>query len=326
VFGYHTMGCLGFDALLRNGFDVAAVFTHHDDPHEEIWWESLADRGRAHGIPVHLPDKSELKSAALAEQVEWYRPGFVFSFYFRWMIPTRVLALAPCGAFNLHGSLLPRYRGRAPVNWVLANGETETGVSLHEMVAKPDAGNLVDQERVAIAWHDTAFTLFRKLEVAAETLLDRALPALRDGRATRRPLDLSAGSYFGGRTPEDGRFDWSWPAARIYDLVRAVTHPYPGAFTAVGARKLFVWWAMPVEAAREAEAGTVLAVERAGITVAAGAGALRLVTIQLEGQPELPACSFALAEGITPGLNLASHDVVSRNGSRPTGRGHGDTT
>jgi methionyl-tRNA formyltransferase len=319
LFGYHSMGCVGFDALLRHGFTIPAVVTHRDDPHEEVWWESLADRAEARGIPVRYPEKAELKGTEIARLVESLHPDFIFSFYYRFMIPPAVLAFAPRGAFNLHGSLLPHYRGRAPVNWVLVNGEHETGVSLHEMVAKPDAGDLVDQERVTIAPEDTAFTLFRKLEVAAATLLDRALPLLREGRASRRPLDLAAGSYFGGRKPEDGRFAWSWPAARIYNLVRAVTHPYPGAFTALGGRKLFVWWAIPIKAAHEAEPGTVLVVDREGITVATGGGALRLVTLQLEAQPELPACSFALAEGIAPGLNLANLDAVSGHGPRAAG-------
>ena len=306
VFGYHTMGCVGFDALLRHGFDVAAVFTHADDPREEVWWGSLADRASARGIPVHLPEKGDLKTDAFTALVASYSPDFVFSFYFRWMIPTRVLALAPRGAFNLHGSLLPRYRGRAPVNWVLVNGETETGVSLHAMVAMADAGDLVGQERVTIAFGDTAFTLYGTLEAAAATLLDRALPRLRDGLAPLSPMDLAGGSYCGGRTPEDGRFEWDWSAERIYNLVRAVTHPYPGAFTDLGGRKLLVWWAVPVAASRPATPGTVLAVDADGVTVAAGTGALRLVTVQLEGEPELPASAFALAHGIAPGDTLSA--------------------
>jgi methionyl-tRNA formyltransferase len=239
------------------------------------------------------------------------RPDFLFSFYYRRMIPPEVLELAPRGALNLHGSLLPRYRGRAPVNWVLVEGQEETGVSLHYMVAQPDAGDLVDQERVAIDFADTAFTLYGKLEEAARLLLDRALPALAAGTARPVPLDLSQGSYRGGRKPADGRIDWGWPARRIYDLVRGVTHPYPGAFTALRGRKLLVWWALPVDSPASAEPGTVTAVDREGITVAAGEGAVRLITLQLEGQPELPAASLALALGLAPGERLGSRPEVS---------------
>jgi len=312
VMGYHTMGCLGLEALLAHGFEVAAVLTHRDDPREEIWWGSLAAKAEARGIPVHYPEGPEVASGAVRDLVASYAPDFLFSFYYRYMIPPAVLALAGRGALNLHGSLLPRYRGRAPVNWVLVEGQTETGVSLHYMVEKPDAGALVDQERVAIDFADTAFTLYGKLEDAARRVLGRALPALAAGTAQASPLDLTQGSYRGGRKPADGRIDWAWPARRIYDLVRGVTHPYPGAFTTLRGRRLLVWWAVPVAGNGGVPGivpGTVTAVDTDGITVACGegeAGALRLVTLQLEGQPELPACSLALAARIAPGERLGS--------------------
>ena len=302
------MGCLGFDALRRHGYEVAAVLTHRDDPREEIWWDSLAARAAAAGVPVHYPESS--KGEDFQALVASCAPDFLFSFYYRFMIPAAVLALAPRGAFNMHGSLLPQFRGRAPVNWVLVEGETETGVSLHYMVAKPDAGDLVDQERVAIDPAETAFTLYGKLEAAATVVLDRALPALAVDTARPVPLDLAKGSYRGGRKPADGLIDWQWPARRIYDLVRGVTHPYPGAFTTLAGRRLLVWWALPVETTQTAAPGTVpgtiISVDREGITVAAGDGAVRLITLQLAGQPELPAVSLALAAGLTAGARLGS--------------------
>ncbi|OYV99544.1 MAG: hypothetical protein B7X11_05340, partial [Acidobacteria bacterium 37-65-4] len=179
VMGYHTMGCLGFDALLRHGFTIPAVFTHEDDPKEEIWWESLAQRAEGKGVPVHYPQS--MKDPKTQALVASYAPDFIFSFYFRFMIPPEVLEIAKRGALNLHGSLLPRYRGRAPANWVLVNGEQETGVSLHYMVAKPDAGELVDQERVAIVFEETPLSLYAKLEQAAVKILDRTLPLLKAG-------------------------------------------------------------------------------------------------------------------------------------------------
>ena len=318
VFGYHTMGCLGLAALLRHGFDVVGVLTHRDSPHEKVWWPSLAEAAARRGIPVHTPEDPRAPEVALL--VDALRPDFVFSFYYRHMIPPRVLALAPRGALNLHGSLLPRYRGRALVNWVLVNGESETGVSLHHMVAKPDAGDLVDRESVEIALDDTAYTLFRKLEPAAEKLLDRALPRLLAGTAARMPLDLATGSYFGGRTPADGRIDWSWPAARVYNLVRAVTHPYPGAFTEWGGRSLLIWWALPLPLDHAAVPGAVLAVDREGVLVAAGTDALRLVTVQLQGEPELPATSWARMVGLQSGAVLGKMTGDREQGTAPAGQ------
>jgi methionyl-tRNA formyltransferase len=146
------------------------------------------------------------------------------------MLPPEVLGAARRGAFNMHGSLLPKYRGRAPVNWAVLKGETETGATLHEMVAKPDAGRIVEQERVPIGPDELAVEVFAKVTSAAETVLRRSLPALLAGTAKLRPQDLSRGSYFGGRRPEDGRIDWSKSAREVHDLVRAVAPPYPGAF------------------------------------------------------------------------------------------------
>lgn len=296
------MGCLGFEALSRHGFEVAAVFTHADAPGEEIWWDSLASKAADRKVPVHTPD--DPKSRKYLHLAASYHPEVILSFYYRYMIPQPVLDLAPAGAFNLHGSLLPRYRGRAPVNWVLVNGEKETGVSLHRMIAKPDAGELVGQEAVAIAPEDTAYTLYRKLEGAAEVLLDRTLPLIRSGAAPSSVLDLAAGSYFSGRKPEDGRIDWGWPADRIYNLVRAVTHPYPGAFSVFGGKRLFVWWALAEAGDPGAEPGTVLEAGREGVWVAAGQGRMRLLTLQRDGEPELPASAFAAMGRLRPGTRL----------------------
>lgn len=307
VMGYHTMGCLGFDALLRNGFQVAAVLTHHDSPGEEVWWDSLAERAEARGVPVHYPDS--MKDPAVAALVASYEPDFIFSFYFRFMIPPAILEIPRHGALNLHGSLLPLYRGRAPVNWVLVNGETRTGVSLHYMVAKPDAGDLADQEAVSIDFEETPRTLFSKLERAAVTVLDRTLPLLEAGTAPHRPLDLAQGSYYGGRKPEDGRIAWDQTANKIFFLIRGVTHPYPGAFTTFREKKLFVWWGKPEERPPSAPPGTVLSASSEGVLVATGRGCLRLLRVQLEGEPEYDAYVFCGLHEILPGVRLGEESA-----------------
>ncbi len=229
VFGYHDVGVLGLQKLLQHGYEVPLVVTHQDNPDEEIWFASLAERARSAGIPVLTPD--ETNTDTVIEAVRASRPDFLFSFYYRNMLGAELLELPTRGAYNLHGSLLPKYRGRVPVNWAVLHGERETGVSLHAMTVKPDAGDLVDQQALRIGDNDTAGEVFQRMVVAAGELLDRALPALADGSASHRPLDLAAGSYFGGRKPEDGRIDWQQTAWNVHNLVRAVAPPYPGAFT-----------------------------------------------------------------------------------------------
>jgi methionyl-tRNA formyltransferase len=154
------------------------------------------------------------------------------------MLGPELLALPRRGAFNMHGSLLPKYRGRVPVNWAVIMGERETGATLHQMVAKPDAGGIVDQQAVPIGPEDTAAEVFAKVTDAAEQVLARALPGLIEGTARILPQDLSQGSYHGGRKPEDGRIDWTKSAQEVHNLVRGVAPPYPGAFTHIGAMKL----------------------------------------------------------------------------------------
>jgi methionyl-tRNA formyltransferase len=238
VFAYHNVGVRCLKVLLARGVEIALVVTHEDNPAETIWFESVATLCREHGIPSITPD--DPKSEDLFTRVRSARPDFIFSFYYRHMLPVDLLALATRGAYNMHGSLLPKYRGRVPVNWAVLHGETETGATLHEMAAKPDAGMIVAQTAVPILPDDTSYEVFGKVTVAAEQTLWNALPLMLGGRIPKLPNDLTKGSYFGGRKPEDGRIDWSQPAQTIYNLHRAVAPPYPGAWTIIGGRTFII--------------------------------------------------------------------------------------
>ncbi|MES2130332.1 MAG: formyltransferase [Pseudomonadota bacterium] len=228
VFAYHDVGVRCLKVLLAGGVDVALVVTHEDSATENIWFESVVMLCQAEGIAYLTPP--DAKSPQLIEAVRDAAPDLMFSFYYRHMLPAALLDIAP--AFNMHGSLLPEFRGRAPVNWAVLHGASETGATLHEMTVKPDAGAIVAQTAVPILPDDTAFEVFAKVTVAAEQTLWRILPALLIGAAPRQPNDLTRGGYFGGRKPEDGRIDWSQPAQAVYNLHRAVAPPYPGAFSA----------------------------------------------------------------------------------------------
>ena len=229
VFAYHNVGVRCLSVLLAHGVDVARVVTHQDSPTEAIWFDSVAELAARHDIPVITPE--DPNDPAVVAELAALQAEFFFSFSYRLMLKAPLLALPKRGAWNMHGSLLPRYRGRVPVNWAIIHGERETGASLHRMVEKPDAGGIVAQQAVPILPDDTALDVFNKVTLAAEMALDRVLPELLAGRATEKQQDLAAGSYFGGRRAEDGRIDWTRPAAEIHNLIRAVAPPYPGAFS-----------------------------------------------------------------------------------------------
>ncbi|EUB84624.1 bifunctional UDP-4-amino-4-deoxy-L-arabinose formyltransferase/UDP-glucuronic acid oxidase ArnA [Pseudomonas sp. GM30] len=259
VFAYHDIGCAGIEALLNSGYDIAAVFTHADDPKENAFYASVAQLCANKGIPVHAPE--DANHPLWIERIAKLDPEYIFSFYYRNLLSEPLLALAKKGAFNLHGSLLPRYRGRAPANWVLVNGETETGVTLHRMVKRADTGAIVAQQRVAIDRSDTGLTLHAKLRTAASDLLRDTLPNMLQGKITETPQDESKATVFGRRTPADGKLVWAKPAEELFNLVRAVTRPYPGAFCAVGEHKLIVWSAEVVKGNEGQAPGRVISVD-----------------------------------------------------------------
>jgi methionyl-tRNA formyltransferase len=285
LFAYQEMGYACMRELLAMGAPIAALFTHRDDPHEEIWWHSCAELAQRHGVPVHFAEKIDEGWIA---RVRAMNPAVIYSFFYRNLLPQNLLDCARMGAYNVHGALLPKYRGRASVNWVLVNGESETGVTLHHMVARADAGDIVAQRAVKIDDSDTALTLYRKLVPVGAELVRENHPLIVAGRAPRHPQDLSQGAYFGRRRPEDGHIDWKWPARRIFNLVRAVTHPYPGAFCMVRDRKLMVWRAqIAEETGHLGEPGEILSEPAGGaIEVAAGEGSVLLLRTQIEGGSE----------------------------------------
>ena len=298
LLGYHDIGAVFLEELVAAGDPPGLVVTHDDQPGETIWFRSVAALAKERGIPVIAPP--DVNAPDVVARIREARPDFLFSAMFRQMLKSELLALPRLGALNLHPSLLPKFRGRSPINWVLVKGETETGVSLHYMVEKADRGDIVAQRAIAIDDDDTALTLHRKAAAEARGLFREAYPALVAGTAPRIAQDQSRASYFGGRKPADGEIDWRWPAKRIYDLVRAVTHPYPGAFTWRGDRRLFVWWAKPVSAVSGLAAGQVV-LREGEVLVGAGEGSIRLERVAIDGESELAAAEWIRAGGCGSG-------------------------
>ena len=298
VFAYHEVGVRCLKVLLAHGVDVALVATHPDSADETIWFESVAATAAEYGIPVTMPD--DPAAPELATRIALLRPDFLFSFYYRRMLPAKLLALPARGAYNMHGSLLPKYRGRAPVNWAVLHGERETGATLHAMTVKPDAGAIVARSAVPILPDDTAREVFAKVTVAAEIALDGVLPALIAGTAPARPQVPGSGSYFGGRRPEDGTIDWQADAATIHNLVRAVAPPYPGAFTVVGGIPARILRTRVQDAATPPTLMPAIAVRDGVITAqCGGGGTLSVLALELDGR-EASAAALVARLGPAP--------------------------
>jgi methionyl-tRNA formyltransferase len=307
--GYSNIGhiCLEvlFDLCRQLEDEIVAVVTHEDDPKEKLWFKSVRELALAHNLPVYTPENPNAP-----EFVDFFRslaPDFIFSCYYRLMLKQPILDIPTMGALNLHGSLLPRYRGRCPINWVLVHGEPLTGVTLHYMEGKPDSGDIVAQAQVPIAQEDTALTLSDKMTAAAGKLMRRIYPMLRMDVAPRIRQDHSRASYFGGRTPVDGRIDWQASAGQIYNLIRAVTHPFPGAFATWQGQKILLWSAkvdseyngppLPPGKVTFSRAENVL-------RIGTGQGVLIVHSAQVEDAPEVT------GEGIGEKLEFLDGEVL----------------
>ena len=282
VFAYHNVGVRCLSVLLAAGVDVRLVVTHEDNPGETIWFASVRRLCEENDIPVITPadpNTPEVEARVAALDVD-----FLFSFYYRHMLHAPLLGAARRGAYNMHGSLLPKYRGRVPVNWAVLKGERETGATLHQMNVKPDNGAIVDQFAVPILPDDSAHDVFLKVTVAAEICLARSLPQLIAGTAPHRPQDLAQGAYYGGRRAEDGRIDWRQNARQIHNLVRAVTHPYPGAFSDIADGRLVLWRTRVIDdLAMSAHCGHLIQNREQLEIHPQGGGILQLLEAEIDG-------------------------------------------
>ena len=307
VFAYHDMGCLGVQAVLDAGYDIAAIFTHADNPGENAFFGSVSRLAADAGIPVYAPD--DVNHPIWAERISQLAPDVIFSFYYRHLLSDAILALAPAGAFNLHGSLLPKYRGRAPLNWVLVNGESETGVTLHRMVKRADAGAIVAQQRVAISSDDTAFTLHQKLCQTARRVLEQALPAIERKETHDVQQNESEATYFGRRTPEDSFLTWNRPATTLHNMVRAVAAPWPGAFSYSGTQKFTIWSSRVHAQNQTAQPGTVISVSP--LLIACSEGALEVVTGQAGNGITVQGAQLAQILGLVAGSRLNTPSLAA---------------
>ena len=279
-------GCRFFQAMKHLLPDARfTVFSFREDPWEPPFLDDLRTRVTLAGgefFEACNPASPDLQTFWASARVD-----LLFAVSWRYVIAPQIYQRARQGAFAFHDSMLPEYRGFAPTVWSVINDRDYTGVSLFWMAEQFDAGDLVDQERVSFGPDEVIADILERVSDTYLVVLERCMPAIVKGTAARSVQDHSLASYTCKRLPSDNGIDWTWPSRRIYNLIRAVSKPYPGAFTTVGARRLYIWDARPQAAACRyvgVIAGRVVNIGPSGVSVLAGDGvALVLTRVQLEG-------------------------------------------
>jgi methionyl-tRNA formyltransferase len=278
--------------------DELVVFSFREEPHEPPFFDAIRAEADAHGAAFH--EGRQLGGARLRQVWEQAAIDLAFAVSWRYLIPPEVFGRPRLGTYVIHDSLLPEYRGFAPTVWALVNGEDHTGATLFEMARDVDSGDVIDQRPVPIGPDDAIADVMQRVTGAYLELLTDNLDALRSGTAPRRPQDAARATYTCKRLPEDNRIDWKAPARCVHDLVRAVSSPYPGAFTTLGGERLTVWAASRVEGRRYAgrTPGRVAEVRPGeGAVVLAGDGPVLLRQVQREGG--LPVCAAEVLDRVS---------------------------
>lgn len=264
LFAYRDFGFACLNYLLDQNEDVIGLFTHNDPPSDNIWYPSIAKLAKERDIPVYIYD--ELDNSEVSDLLNELAADLILSSYYRTMIPMKILNIAPLGAYNLHGSYLPAYRGCAPLNWAIINGEAHTGVTLHRMAAKADAGEIIAQEKISIGEEDTISDITKKAVDASVRVLDSCIDELKMGTAKGFTQDETEASYFPRRSPKDGKIDFNLHGEKIHNLVRALTHPYPGALIELSVGRILVWKGYHTNSQTDAEHGIVMDIDPLRIT------------------------------------------------------------
>lgn len=304
------MGTPGFAvpslAALAEVADVTLVLCNPDRP---------AGRGRSmasppvkeeairRGIPVFQPEKARHPDAVARIGAE--EPDLIVVAAYGHILPKSILDIPRLGCINVHASLLPKYRGAAPINWAVARGETVTGITIMRMDEGMDTGPMLHVREMPIGEEDTAETIFAKLSILGAEALREALRRLREGTLDETPQDAALATYAPLLTKEHGRIDWSRPAREVLNLVRGMT-PWPSAFAHHAGKTLKVLSSvLPAESGPAGEPGELVAIGRGGISVACGEGVLCLQVVQPEGGKAMEAWAYAQGRRVATGERLS---------------------
>ena len=290
--GNHTVGVTAL-SVLAGGAEVVGVVAHPLDPEDGVLYQSVSEYAKSCGFSVIRGKASEPR---VADFIAEAKPDLLWITDYRYLLPAHLLCIAPLGTINLHPSLLPSYRGRAPINWAILHGETELGLTAHFVDEGMDSGDIIEQEYFELSVDEDVGDALSKLIPLYAAVSSRILKNLQTGNIVRRKQDDSRSTYFPARKPEDGLIDWGQSAMVIVNLVRAVAKPYPGAFTFMGGAQILIWKACLAKPWVNGQAGTIIGFEQGAPVVACGGGALVLTLFEL---PEAENCKIELGVKFT---------------------------
>jgi methionyl-tRNA formyltransferase len=294
--------------LLSSEDQVIGVFTQPDQPSGRgmvLHAPPVKVLARAHNIPVYQPTK--LREPGVLEQLHTWQPDLIVIAAYGKILPKTILDLPPYGCINVHASLLPKYRGAAPIQWAIANGEAETGITIMRVIERMDAGDILLQKAIPIADTDTGGSLHDKLARLGAEALREALLLFKQGKLVACPQHEADATYAPIIKKEDGRIDWSQDAFTIERRIRAF-NPWPSTYTTVHGKLLKIFTAQVARDAppRSVSPGTIVEVSPSSFVVATGGGSLCVHEVQLEGKKRLLAEEFLKGYPLVPGVVLGT--------------------
>lgn len=299
-----------FQALLGASVEVPLVVTLPVQASARVsGWVDLAPLAARHGVPVERTD--DVNAEATVDLIRHARPDLVVVAGWSRLLRRELLAVPPRGCVGFHASLLPRHRGRAPVNWAIAMGERVTGNTMLMLVPEADRGDIVDQREVPIGPDDTCADVYARVGAAGAAMLGAHLRALLAGRAPRRPQQDSLADLLPKRTPDMGITVWDRPARAVHDWIRALTLPYPGAYSLLRGRPLMLWRSALPRGGPEGPSGRILAWDDDGMRVAAADGSVLVTSVSDAGDPPEAAAAWCRRNGLRPGTDFDPVDAES---------------
>ena len=278
-FGNHTVGLTALSTL-TNITNVVGVIAHPVDPEDGINYESVYGWACDKGLRVIRGKPTDLSVIKFVVDLQ---PDLLWVTDYRYILPETLVNLAPHGAINLHPSLLPKYRGRASINWAILNGETEIGLTAHYIDLGTDSGDIIHQIKLKILETDYIGDVIKKLLPLYKSITRMTIKDLKINLLNRQKQNELFASYFTARYPKDGQIDWRQSAVKVVNLVRAVSTPYPGAYSYLGKVKVYIWKASMTLGDSKADAGTIVKFESSSPVISCGDNAITLNEFEFEG-------------------------------------------